>query len=241
MRRLLTGTCLVVAFALGVALFAQPASLSAQTLKPEALVGKYEGSAAGPDGSPISLKVELRMEKGALVGAGESGQGPFSITSATITGDKVVMNMDFGGTPGTLSGVLKGDKVDGTWVLGEMSGTYTLTKAAAAAPGADAPAKPAAAGSDPISGQWDGITGTGDQTIGFTLVLKLEGDKVSGTISSDQGGGPISGAWKDSALTISFDVNGTAVTMVGAIKEGKLAGTLDLGGQTQMPWAAVKK
>src|SRR5512135_2342437 len=76
MRRLLTGTCLVVAFALGVALFAQPASLSAQTLKPEALVGKYEGSAAGPDGSPISLKVELRMEKGALVGAGESGQGP---------------------------------------------------------------------------------------------------------------------------------------------------------------------
>jgi hypothetical protein len=74
------------------------------------------------------------------------------------------------------------------------------------------------------------------------LVLKVEGDKVTGTISSDQGGGPISGgSWKEGALSIAFDVNGTAVTMVGAIKDGKLVGTLDLGGQMQMPWAAVKK
>ncbi|MGE5361022.1 MAG: hypothetical protein ACM3NQ_18545 [Bacteroidales bacterium] len=248
MRRL-SGTCLVVfAIALGVALLA-PVTLFAQsTVKPEALVGKYEGSASGPDGSAITLKVELRLDKGALVGVGDSSEGAFTITGVTITGDKIVMAMDFSGTAGTLSGVVKGERVDGTWVLGEMSGSYTLTKAAAAAPApaatpeAAAPAKPAANAADPISGQWDGITGQGDQTVGFVLQLKLEGDKVTGSISSDQGGAQVSaGSWKEGALTVAFDFNGMTATMVGAIKEGKLVGTLDIGGQMQMPWAAVKK
>jgi hypothetical protein len=254
MRRL-NGTCMAVfAVALGVALLAQPAGVLAQTtLKPEALVGKYEGTATGPDGSEMALRVELRLEKGVVVGGGETAQGPFTITGATVTGDKVVMNMDFNGMPGTLSGAMKGDRVEGTWTLGDMSGAYSLVKAAAtpaaassatAAPAAPS-AKPAGAGvnaADPISGQWDGVTGQGEQTVAFVLNVKVDGEKVTGDISSEQGGAALSsGVWKDGTLTMTFDFGGMTATMVGAMKEGKLIGTLDIGGQMQMAWAAVKK
>jgi hypothetical protein len=73
--------------------------------------------------------------------------------------------------------------------------------------------------------------------------LRLEGEKVTGDISSEQGGAAFNpGVWKDGALTITFDFTGMGtVTMVGALKEGKLVGTMDFAGQMQMSWAAVRK
>lgn len=259
MRRL-NGTLLTTfALALGIVLAAQPAALFAQSsVKPETLVGKYEGTATMDGGSGISLKVELRLDNGAVVGTGESDQGPFTITATTITADKVVMTMNFGGMTGSLAGVMKGDKIEGSWAMADMGGGFLLTKAASASAAKDAPAAPApsvaapaaakpadapaANAADPISGQWNGVTGQGDQTVGFVLTVKLDGEKVTGDINSDQGGAPLSaGAWKDGTLTLSFEFGSMTATMVGALKEGKLVGTIDIGGQMQMPWAAVKK
>lgn len=243
---------LMVAFALAAAvvLLAQPVALFAQSqVKPETLVGKYEGTAT-TEGATILLKVDLRLENGVVVGAGESEQGPFTVTGTTITGDKVVMAINLGGMTGSLTGVMKGDKLEGTWTLAEMSGGFSLARSAAAPaatakPAAATPDKPAAAApaaADPISGQWNGITGQGDQSVGFTLNIKLDGDKVTGDISSDQGGAQINtGTWKDGTLTVSFEFGSMTATMIGAMKDGKLVGTIDIGGQMQMPWAAVKK
>jgi len=234
--------------------FAQAqAAQTVAALKPEAIAGKYQGTANTPSGD-VTVVADLRAEKGTLTGTIEYGQGPAMITGSTISGDRVTLTIDAGGTPGTITGTVKGDRIEGTWVLGEESGTYTLTKvtgeaakpAAEKPAGAEAtPAKPeAAASADPISGVWDGVTGTEAMSYPFVLTLKLDGEKVTGEISSDQGGTTplIPGSWKDGTLTISFAFGqmGT-MTLVGAIKEGKLVGTLDMGGQFQMPWAAVKR
>jgi len=233
--------------------FAQAqAAQTGTALKPEAIAGKYQGTATTPSGD-VPLTVELKAEKGTLTGTIEYGQGPVMITGSTITGDRVTLSIDAGGTAGTVTGTIKGDRIEGTWVLADENGTFTLTKvtgdaakpAAEKPPAAEAtPAKPAAAASaDPISGVWDGVTGTDQMSTPFVLTLKLEDEKVTGEISSDQGGTQlIPGAWKDGTLTISFVFGdmGT-ITMIGAIKEGKLVGTLDIGGQFQMPWAAVKR
>jgi hypothetical protein len=233
--------------------FAQAqAAQTGAALKPEAIAGKYQGTASTPSGD-VALAVELKAEKGTLTGTIEYGQGPVMITGSTITGDRVTLSIDAGGTAGTITGAIKGDRIEGTWVLGDENGTFALTKVTgdAAKPAADkpatagaAPAKSAAAASgDLISGMWDGVTGTEQASYPFVLTLKLDGEKVAGEISSDQGTTPlIPGTWKDGTLTISFVFGdmGT-ITMIGAIKEGKLIGTLDIGGQFQMSWAAVKR
>ncbi len=226
-------------------------------LKPEALAGTYQGTATSPSGD-MTVSVTLKYEKGAFSGTIEHPEGPaIPITGGTLTEDRLVLTIDMGGAPGTITCTVKDPaRVEGTWSMADASGTVALTRAAAdgAKPAADKPAaaapaagatgeKPAAAGADPISGQWDGVTGNSDMSVPFTMRLKLDGEKVSGDISSDQGSAPLSvGTWKNGALNLSFELSSAGtITMVGSIQEGKLVGSLDVGGQMQMQWAAVKK
>lgn len=228
-----------------VAAQAQPAPL-----KPEVVAGKYQGTASGTPDGDVTIKADLKVEKGIITGIIDSPHGPMAITTSSIKGDQVTLNVDMGGAPGTISGTYKDGRVEGTWTLGEATGKFLMTKiteGAAPAGAADKPAggaeKPAAASGDPISGVWDGVTGTEEMARNFTLTLKVAGDKVTGEIASDEGAIPLaSGSWKEGALVISFDFAGMGtITMAGGLKEGKLVGTLDLAGQMQMPWAAVKR
>jgi len=248
-----------------------PASALAQAaqggaaLKPEALVGTYQGTAIGPGGGEMPVTITLKYEKATFTGGVKTGEGQevIPITAGTLSGDRLVLNLDMAGSPATLTCTVKGsDRLEGNWTAGDAAGTVVLTRApegtkpvtgeTAAAKPADAanppaegaaPSKPAAAaGADPLTGSWDGVTGNGDMSVPFTMNLKLEGEKVTGDISSEQGGTTFTpGVFKDGALSITFDFNGMAVTMVGALKEGKLVGTMDFAGQMQMSWAAVKK
>jgi hypothetical protein len=245
---------------LSVAALAWPAAASAQaaaqagtTLKPEALAGKYQGTATTSDGeTPIT--VTLTADKGVLTGTIEIHEAIVTVTGSSITGDKLTLNIDMGGNPGTITGTMHGDQFQGTWTLGAESGAVKVTRATGQAadkpagekPQADgaAPAKPAAAaGADPLTGSWDGVTGNGEMSVPFTMNLKLEGERVTGDISSEQGGVTFNpGVFKDGALSLSFEFSGMGtVTMVGALKDGKLVGTMDFAGQMQMSWAAVKK
>lgn len=93
-----------------------------------------------------------------------------------------------------------------------------------------------------ISGTWDGTVETPDGTISFGLTLKLEKDKVSGEIASDQGGAPVTGAFADGRLSLTFDYNGTPVTMTGALKDEALSGDMAFGsGEMVMGWTAKRR
>ncbi len=241
-----------------------PATVQAQgtqaaaAVKPEALVGTYQGTATSPSGD-VAVSATLKYEKNVFGGTINAGQGgTFAITGGSVTPEnKLVLTFDMSGTTGTISCTVKDDShLEGSWTMGDANGTVTLAKVPAdaakaepakpEAPGAAASAtgaKPAAPAGDPLTGQWDGVTGNSEMSVPFTMNLKLDGEKVTGDISSEQGGAPFStGTWKNGALNLSFELGGMGtVTMAGAIQEGKLVGSLDVGGQMQMQWAAVKK
>jgi hypothetical protein len=105
------------------------------------------------------------------------------------------------------------------------------------------PKETQAQAADPITGDWEGSVALPDGNIGFFMKLKLEKDKVSGEIGSDQGATQCSGTWADGKLTLSFTyVNGEAIAMTGALKEGQLGGDMTIGGgQMVTVWVAKKK
>ncbi len=98
---------------------------------------------------------------------------------------------------------------------------------------------------DPVSGEWEGLVDLPDGSIPFGMTLKLDGDKVTGDVSSPAGSTPITeGSWVDGKLTVAFTyVDGASVVMTGSLTdEGQFAGALSYGGgQMVANWAAKKK
>lgn len=112
-------------------------------------------------------------------------------------------------------------------------------------PAAPAAAKPADAKTTAsVAGKWDMSAETPQGTTPVTLVIKLDGKKVTGTMSGPQGEIPMEGEFADGKLTmsISFQGNGGSmnITFNGALKDdGTLAGTFDFG-QGEMKWSATR-
>jgi len=103
--------------------------------------------------------------------------------------------------------------------------------------------KETAAAADPISGEWEGSVALPDGNIPFFMKLKLDKDKVTGEIGSNQGSSQVTGTWAEAKLTLSFTyVNGESISMTGAFKEEQLGGDMTIGGgQMVTVWVAKKK
>ena len=100
----------------------------------------------------------------------------------------------------------------------------------------------APAAGDPITGEWSASADAQGMTIPFTLNLKLEGDKVTGTSTSDQGTAPLSkGMWSANNLTFVLDTPNGVIGFKGTLKDGKLMGEFDFAGQMTGKWEAAKK
>jgi hypothetical protein len=95
---------------------------------------------------------------------------------------------------------------------------------------------------DAISGAWDAVLTTDDKPVQLTLMLKLEGNKVTGSSeSSHLGSGAINnGSWVNNKLTITVETSHAPLTLTGALQNGKRAGEWDAG-HMQGKWEAKKK
>lgn len=107
------------------------------------------------------------------------------------------------------------------------------------------PARPAAQGID-VSGEWAITVNTDGGPIPATLVLKQDGEKVTGSIKSEQGELPLEGTMKDKTLSFAFaypapDGNTLTITMTGTIEGDTIKGTADFGGMGSGDWSATKK
>lgn len=246
-------TPLLVAVLMTISAVASAASFNKLTNQPgqnkDTLSGKYEGVAKSDQIGDIPLTVEIKNENGKLTGKIETPQGPAAITSGTFDSGKIVMKFDAGGTEGTVTATLDGDKISGKWELGGQGGGLELKRAAmtAGAPassvaGAAKPAAPAAAAGDPISGEWECSADANGSAVPFTLKIKLDGEKVTGISEGAQGPTPVTaGSFSAGKLSFSLDVGGTVVKMNGMVKEGKVAGDYDFGGQMTGKWDGKKK
>ena len=243
-RKLMTSLLIVLLMTLSAVASASSVNKSTNlsSQNKDTLSGKYEGVAKSEQMGDIPLTVEIKNDNGKLSGKIDSPQGPAPITGGTFDNGKIVMKFDAGGNEGTVTAMLDGDKITGKWELGGQGGSLELKRASmvAATPAATTPAAPAAG--DPLTGDWDASADAQGTAIPFTLKLKLEGDKVTGSSDSAQGSVPLSkGTWVGNKLTFSLDTPNGSIGMTGMIKDGKLVGEFDFAGQMTGKWEATKK
>jgi hypothetical protein len=232
LRKLVT---LLVVTLLALASTAAAATLQAS----DPVSGKYEGIAKSAAIGDIPITVTLKNDGGKLSGSVDTPQGPAPITSGTFANGKLMMKLDAGGNEITINARLEGDKITGEWELAGQTGTLELKRAGAAA--GTTPAKPEMS-ADPVSGEWDATVDVQGQQFPFTLKLKLEGEKVTGTSDSAQGSAAVSnGTFKGDKLSFSLDTPNGAVSMTATVKDGKMTGDFDFAGQFQGKWEAKKK
>jgi hypothetical protein len=188
--------------------------------------GKYEGTAKDSGSSDVKVSLELKEDGGKFSGTVVTSRGTFTIVKGQIVENALTLdiagNMSADGATGKMTLRKKEDALVGELSLGKPM-ALELHKAVA----------------DEISGEWDAVADASGQAFPFTLSLKLEGDKVSGTSDSQLGHfNIVSGSWKEGKLSIMLDGN---VALIAAMIEGKLSGDYDFNGQGSGRWVAVRK
>jgi hypothetical protein len=98
-----------------------------------------------------------------------------------------------------------------------------------------------------IAGKWNMGVETQQGTMSSLLDIKVEGKKVTGTVTGPQGEMAVQGEFAEGKLTFSLSFDGGSagsmqIGFSGALKDdGTLAGTMDIGGQgMQIPWKAER-
>lgn len=95
----------------------------------------------------------------------------------------------------------------------------------------------------PITGTWTCLShGGADGDSNFTLDLQQDGEKVSGSIDSPQGGMDItSGTFKDDTLEIDLDTPQGSYVIKGKLKDGQLTGNVTLDAKPHATWEGKKE
>jgi hypothetical protein len=104
-------------------------------------------------------------------------------------------------------------------------------------------AQTATPAADPI-GTWSASFNTQNGVIPGTLKLQKSGDKITGTISSQEGTSPVEAEVKGKTLTVwfNYNANGQAIPieMSGTIEGDSAKGTMTAGGNAAGDWTATR-
>ena len=205
------------------------------------VAGTYEGMVKKP-GATTEEKVslELKTDGGKITGRATHGDKTADVTDAKL--ENGTLTLSFGKDAKLVA------KVDGDKLVGEaMDGTHKmpmeLKKVTAAPAPAPAPAAaPASPGPVDLNGQWDAVADANGQPFPFALTLKIDGENVTGSSSSQLGDATIkTGSWKEGKLSFQLEGANGVITLSATVIEGKLSGEFDYAGQMQGRWVAVKK
>lgn len=208
---------------------------SSTALAQDTLSGKYEGVVKTAGAADEKVWLELKHDGGKISGRLTKGQTAIDVTEGTLAESKLTLKLGAAAKDGTISGVVEGEKITGDWTAGVAKRSFELKKVPAAA--AAAPA-----GAVNLSGQWDAVADAQGQPFPFLLVLKIEGETVTGSSSSQLGESQIkSGSWKEGKLVFEIEGQNGTISMSATVVEGKLTGEFDFAGQLQGKWVAVKK
>ena len=87
-----------------------------------------------------------------------------------------------------------------------------------------------------VTGTWSMMFQTSQGAVPAQMIVKKDGDRLVGSISSDMGQAELEAAVKEKAFTIGFAMNGAGgafnVSMNGTIDGDAMKGTFDAGGTT---------
>lgn|SRR5574341_527878 len=188
--------------------------------------GKYEGMVKDETGE-AKLTLDVVEESGKFSGTLTTPRGVFKIIEGQVADSSLTLRIE---RPEHSSGLMtlryNGNNLTASFSDGGKNLTVELRKIVA----------------DEISGEWDAAADAQGQAFPFTLSLKLDGEKVTGSSSSQLGNSQIStGTWKDGKLTLVLDSGGGPIGLVATLDGGKLIGDYDYAGQLQGKWVAVRK
>jgi hypothetical protein len=217
---------LFMLFALGTA------TASAQV---DSLVGKYTGIAKVTGSPDTQISLELKNDAGKITGHLMNGETKIEISEGTLSEGKLSLKLGPAAKDGILNGKLDLTTITGEWTVGSNKKTVELKRVGESA-GTAAPA------TFNLSGQWDAVADANGQPFPFLLTLKVDGEKVSGSSSSQLGDANIStGTWKEGKLSLQIEGSNGVTTLNAVVVDGKLSGEFDYAGQLQGKWVAVKK
>lgn len=187
--------------------------------------GKYEGTAKDANGD-VKVSLDLKDEGGKFSGTVVTSRGTFTVVKGQIVENALTLD---------IAGTINADGATGKMTLCKkeemLVGELSIGK--------PIPVELRKAVADEISGEWDAVADAQGQAIPFTLSLKLDGDKVTGSSDSQLGHANIvSGSWKEGKFAVVLDGN---ITLVATMVEGKLSGDYDYNGQGSGKWVAVRK
>jgi len=199
----------------------------AQATTPQDVSGTYEGMVKRP-GATTEEKVslELKSQGGKITGRATHGDMTAEVIDGKLENGTLTLNF---GKDAAFVAKVEGDKLIGQVVHGTEKTPMELKKVTA----------PAAVN---LNGEWDGVADASGQPFPFLLVLKVEGENVTGSSSSQLGDSTVkSGSWKDGKLAFQLEGQNGVISMSATVIEGKLSGEFDYAGQMQGKWVAVKK
>ncbi len=184
----------------------------------DSILGKWLGKAETPNG-PIEIEFEFKQDGNLLTGTAALMQSTISLSAIKFEEPNLSVELAFGGNSYKMLGALKDGKFSGSWeqIGGDMKGTWIAERRPA-----PIVATSAATG---ISGSWNTISVTPNGELALTLDLKQEGEKVSGTLTSEMGSAPIQAAsFKENKLQFNVDLGGTVYRVEGNLLENAFDG-----------------
>jgi len=224
---------LILTFLLGIV------TAFAQTTAPQDVSGTYEGMVKRPGATTEDkVSLELKSAGGKITGRATHGDKTAEVTDGKLENGTLTLKF---GNDVTFVAKLEGDMLVGEAVHGtdKMKMELKRVTPTAATP---ATAAPAAAGPVNLSGEWDAVADANGQPFPFLLVLKVEGENVTGSSSSQLGDATIkTGTWKDGKLVLQVEGQNGVISLNATVVEGKLSGEFDYAGQLQGKWTAVRK
>jgi len=197
----------------------------------EKVAGNYEGTISGQ-----SDEVALHLKSEKPLGVLQIGEKKYDITDEMVMEGNVSLTFD----GGKLTGKIQGDKIIGDLWIGSDKKGIELRKIP------PTPATPSTPPTPPTkfvpNGEWEGVADANGQPFPFLLTLRVDGEKVSGTSSSQLGESTVKeGVWKDGKLSFQLEGTNGNIAMSATVVDGKLSGEFDYAGQLQGKWVAVRK
>jgi hypothetical protein len=247
MKHLLTAA-LVLSLA-GSVSAQSPAPAAASPSAPD-VIGTWNATFVTTTSGEIPAQIKLTRTGDKLTGMISSALGE-SPLQAEQKGNAVTiwfsMQGQSGAIPIELNATQEGDTLKGSTTSGgNANGTWTATreKPAAASTAPAATATPAAAS---LTGTWSVSLELPNISATPTMVLKQDGEKLTGEYVSQQYGKfPLTGTVKGSDVTIAYAMNveGNAlnVNWAGKIdKDGNIAGTVNFGDMMNGTFSATRQ
>jgi hypothetical protein len=168
------------------------------------IAGAWQTAIKMDDGTELPLKYDYKIEGGKLTGTVEGPTGPLEIKEGKVDGDRISYKLTIMDNEVSYEGQAADGKINIKSRGGPFGNReYTLTRPVS-----------------PVAGAWEAKFKTDDGSdLLLKFDLKTDGEKLTGTVKSDQGDGAING--KVSGDDISFDVEFSGNTIT---HKGKLSG-----------------